>query len=286
MVKVEIRCPECSKIGKLEVEENIVKQSKRGIAAINISEDLICKHSFIAYIDKNLNVRDCFITDFKVELPQIELEQVVEEKIPNKETIDVYLLTLNLTANFLTNILRACFFKKKILAINDFSLLNTHILNFFKFIFQNTFDIDISLGQGTNYKKEKKKFKGYIVIDKEKIINDKEKILTPKSNKIERSIVQKFFEENEPNTSLLILKNEILKAYKLSTDVKNYLNDYDKNINLTPKLIINFLTEKYNQKINDLYLRFLIKIVQNYYDVDFSKIFDFDQILKWSWFLK
>ncbi|GAH18324.1 unnamed protein product, partial [marine sediment metagenome] len=78
-----------SKIGKLEVEENIIKQSKRGIAAINVSEDFLCKHSFIAYIDKGFNVRDCFITDFKVELPRIELEQVVENNVPNKEIVDV-----------------------------------------------------------------------------------------------------------------------------------------------------------------------------------------------------
>jgi len=286
MVEVEIYCPKCSKKGKLELEENLLKESKRGISAINVAEDLICEHSFIAYIDKNLNVRDCFITDFKIDIPQIELEPIKAEKIPGQEIVDVYLLTLNLLPSFLSNILRACFFKKRILIINDFSLLNPHILNFFKFIFQDTFDIDISLKQGTYYKKEKKKYKDYIVIDKDTIIRDKEKILSPKSNRIEKSIVQNFFAEKEPNVSLLLLKNEVLKAYKLSKDVENYLKGYDKNIELTPKLISNFLEEKYNQKISELYLKFLIKIVQNYFEVDFSKIFNFNDFLKWNWFLK
>lgn len=285
MVKVEIHCPECSKRGKLEVEENFIIQSKRGVSAINVAEDLICKHSFIAYIDKNLNVRDCFITDFTIELPQIEVEQITVDKIPDKDTIDVYLLTLNLNALSLTNILRACFFKKKILVLNEFSLLNPHIMNFFKFIFQDTFDTDISIEQEKNYKKDKKKYKAYIVIGKDKIIKDKEKVLA-KLTKIERTIVQKFLAEQDPQTSLIILKNEISKAYKLSKDVELYLKDYDKTSELIPKLISNFLTEKYNQKISDLYLRFLIKIVQYYSEVDFSKIFDFNNYVRWSWFLK
>ncbi|MFX0186269.1 MAG: hypothetical protein ACFE8A_00885 [Candidatus Hodarchaeota archaeon] len=285
MVKVEIHCPECTKKGKLEVEENLIIQSKRGVSAINVAEDLICKHSFIAYIDKNFNVRDCFITDFTIELPQIEIEQITEDKIPDKDTIDVYLLTLNLNALLLTYILRACFFRKKILVLNDLSLLNPHIMNFFKFIFQDTFDIDISIKQEKNYKKDKKKYKGYIVIGKDKIIKDKEKILS-KWTKIERIIVQKFLAEQDPQTSLIILKNEISKAYKLSKDVELYLKNYDKTSELTPKLMSNFLTEKYNQKISDLYLRFLIKIVQYYSEVDFSKIFDFDNYIRWNWFLK
>ena len=209
MVHVDIRCPECLKTAKVDVEENILHQSKRGISAINICA-LICDHTFVAYIDTNLNVRDCFITDFTIDLPQIELEQISEEKIPDQDIVNVYLLTLNLLPSFLSNILRACFFKKKILIINELRLLNPHILNFFKFIFQDTFDIDISLKQGIKYKKEKKKYKDYIVIDKDNVIRDKEKILGPKSNKIEKSIVQKFFAEKIcPRVSLK--KTDILE---------------------------------------------------------------------------
>lgn len=285
MVKIEIHCPKCSKVAKVDVEENVLKSSKRGISAINISA-LICDHTFIAYIDKNLNVRDCFIADFTVELPQIELAQISEEKIHSKDLVDVYLLTLNLSALWLTNILRACFFKKKILVINDLSSLDPHIMNFINFIFQDTFDIDITINQNANYKRFKKNYKDHIVIDKDSIINDKERILSPKLTKIERSIVQKFFAESEPNVSLIVLKNEISKAYKLSKDLEAYLKDYNKLSELTPKLISTFLTEKYDQKFSDLYLKFLIKILKYYFEVDFSNIFNLDTYIKWSWFLK
>ncbi|MFX1394960.1 MAG: hypothetical protein ACFFAH_15510, partial [Promethearchaeota archaeon] len=65
MNKVQINCPICSKTGSIEISHNILKDSLRGLLAINIAKDIICSHSFIAYIDKNLNVRDYFVADFQ-----------------------------------------------------------------------------------------------------------------------------------------------------------------------------------------------------------------------------
>ena len=92
MVKVEIRCPACSKVGKVEIEENIISQSVRGITAVNVAEFLVCEHSFVAYIDKNLAVRDCFVADFQIELPQIEQQEIERVDVPDSEVIDIYLI--------------------------------------------------------------------------------------------------------------------------------------------------------------------------------------------------
>ena len=54
MVKIEIRCPKCSKRNKIEVSEEEVKNTTRGLYAVNVSEGIICEHSFVAYLDKNL----------------------------------------------------------------------------------------------------------------------------------------------------------------------------------------------------------------------------------------
>jgi hypothetical protein len=89
MAKVEIRCPSCAKIGKIEIKESILSQSIRGITAVNIPENLICEHSFIAYIDKNLAVRDCFIADFQIEIPQLENDQKIKRiDVPDSDFID------------------------------------------------------------------------------------------------------------------------------------------------------------------------------------------------------
>ena len=253
MVKCEIRCPACAKVGHVEIEENIISQSVRGITAVNVAEFLICEHSCVAYIDKNLAVRDCFIADFQIELPQIESEQKIEKvDVPDSEVIDIYLISININALWLTFILRGCFYRKKILILNDLKVLNDHLKNLFKFIFQNTFEIDISLETKILYKKNKKLFKDHIVIDNNKVVNDKKQIMKPKLIKIERSIVQSFLAEPDPKSSLIIIKNEFAKDKK-----SFFLQD-----------LINHFKTIHNSKISPIYAKFLIGIVENYFGID------------------
>ncbi|MGV9172023.1 MAG: hypothetical protein ACOC35_05595, partial [Promethearchaeia archaeon] len=67
MPKIEIRCPICRKKGEVEVPD--VKSGK-GLMAINVEEGLICEHNFIAYIDKNLNIRDRYVADFQIQIKE------------------------------------------------------------------------------------------------------------------------------------------------------------------------------------------------------------------------
>jgi hypothetical protein len=265
MVKVEIRCPACAKVGKVEIEENIINQSVRGITAVNVAEFLVCEHSFVAYIDKNLAVRDCFVADFQIELPQIDQQKIERVDVPDSEVIDIYLISININAMWLTYILRGCFYNKKILILNDLAVLNDHLTNFFKFIFQNTFNIDIALVTKILYKKNKKLFKNHIVIDNNKVINDKKQIMKPKLIKIERSIVQSFLAEPDPKSSLIIIKNEINKAYVLAQEVIEFAKD--KKSFFLQDLITNFKT-LHNTKLQPSYAKFLIGIVENYFGVE------------------
>ncbi|MHA1487210.1 MAG: hypothetical protein ACTSSC_08555, partial [Promethearchaeota archaeon] len=61
MKKLEVRCPSCSSRGYIEISEEEVEKAARGVFAVNISEGIVCDHSFVAYIDKNLSVRDTFM---------------------------------------------------------------------------------------------------------------------------------------------------------------------------------------------------------------------------------
>ena len=40
-VKIEIHCPACNKKGMVEVGENIINKSKRGITAVNVANYLV-----------------------------------------------------------------------------------------------------------------------------------------------------------------------------------------------------------------------------------------------------
>ncbi|TFG30633.1 MAG: hypothetical protein EU532_00665 [Promethearchaeota archaeon] len=268
MVQIEIHCPSCSKKGLIEVEENLIFKCERGVSAINVDENLICSHSFVAYIDKNLKVRDCFLTDFKIETPEMELDQIKKVKDTlTQDLIDVYLITININALWLTFILRSCFYKKKILIINNMEALNCHLINFFNFIFQDSFEFDIIFDTMDNYKKDKKKYREFIVIDSNNIINDKNNIMKPKMIKIERIIVQKFLAEQDPKSSLILIRNEIQKLFTLSQEIITFNKSLKENEELTSKKIMDYFEEVINIKVQSYYLDFLFEIINNYFNI-------------------
>jgi len=275
MAKVEIRCPACSKIGFLELKDKLIDQSSRGVTAINVPNNQMCSHSFVAYVDKNMEVRDCFITDFQIELPTMATEQIEEKEIPERDFLDVDILKINLNALQLASVLRGCFFKLPILILHDEDFLYNHIQNLFKFIFQNSFDYEILTENSIEYKNNKKKYKNYLVLEGNKILRDKNKILDPKKIKIERSIIQKFYAEYNPKSSLIILKNEIQICYELAKQIMDIMKNYDGEEKLGKKKLIDQLAEIRDIKIDFAYLEFLLDIVKNYHEFDLSVLSDY-----------
>ncbi len=269
MSKVRIDCPSCKKFSKIEVSFDAIKDARRGVLAVNISADIICQHSFIAYIDKELNVRDYFISDFKIELPEISsIEKVRREKVPKRAVVDIDLIKLNIPAMQLTYILKSIFSKQKIVIVLDYEFLYDHILNFFKYITQGSFETDILIRTNEIYKKEKKKYKKSMVFQSYKILNNVKKTINPKNLAIEKQIVNRFFTQHESEYSYILLKNEIQKAYELSKKIVEFIKDCkekNENVNI---LKIRLQVEKiYLIKISRLYLIFLINIAKNYYKV-------------------
>lgn len=275
MIKIEIRCPTCSKKGTLEISEAVMKNVTRGLLAVNVAET-VCSHSFIAYIDKNLKIRDYFIADFKIQLPQMDIKKELEEtKLLDFNDIDVDLIRINLLPLTLTFIIRSCFLKKKIVILNNKEFLNRHLYNFFNFIFQNSFDINISITTKGEYKINKKNYQNCIVLDSKNIVRDKEKIIDPKKLKIERNIVLKFFTDFELNPTLILLKNEIQKAYLLSKSISEFVKNLKKEEKINIVRIINNLKTIYKiQKIPIPYINFLIEIVKYYFEIDVPVIYD------------
>ena len=114
MVKVQIKCPSCSKTGTIELVDDSVKNVSRGLLAINIATNIICPHTFIVYVDKNFGVRDYFIADFQISIPNISTGlKNGSEGIPAKDIVDIDLIKLNVPAPMLTYILHSFFLKQK-----------------------------------------------------------------------------------------------------------------------------------------------------------------------------
>ena len=273
MAKIEIRCPTCSKWDNIEISDNATKDAKRGILVMNINAGMICEHSFIAYVDKNLIVRDCLITDFKIESFEDSSSQNIQGDIPaGAEPIKYDLIKLNIPESVMANIFRGTFLGKKIILISDNLFLANHVINFFRLTLKDFFEINILAMSKEDFKQNKKKFDDYLVLEKRKIIQDRDKILDSVKVVEEKSFAQKFLNEYNSVSGLIILKNEIKKAFEYSKTLAEYLRDPEKIKVSTSKHLIDIISEMYNERIPSDYLIFLIDIVKNYFKVEVPKI--------------
>ena len=146
MAKLEIRCPICSKWKHIEIADDTTKNVSKGLLAINIASGMICEHSFIAYVDKNLTVRDCLVADFKIELPKsVPIEETEESISPETDTIKFDLIKLNIPDLLMAYVIKAILFGRKVVIILEQEFLYNHIKNFFQYIFDNSFEFDIDI---------------------------------------------------------------------------------------------------------------------------------------------
>jgi hypothetical protein len=270
MKKLEVRCPSCSGIGYIEVLETEVEKAARGVFAVNVLEGVACDHSFVAYVDKNFTVRDTFIADFQLELPEVVPEEVIEPEISDKlEEIDVSLIKLNFTASLLTHIIRAILFNKKVILLFDQSYMVENVYKFIEYITLESFVPDLHVVTGEQY--DMKILKDAIILDGNVIIKDEENILNPKKLGVERSLVRKFLAEYEPKPSLIYLQNGLQKAYELSTTIIDIVNNLKKKEKVYSKNVIDEIAKRNNVKIQLPYLDFLYDIVENYFNVRIPK---------------
>lgn len=279
MPDIRVYCPICNKNGKINVSEDLIKGVSSGLLAVNISERIICEHSFIAYIDKNLNIRDYFVADFTVEIPEIKLPEVIEENItPSKDVINIDLIKLNLSATLLTHTLRSIFLGNSVLILSEKSFLKDHILNFFTYITQDSFKIDIDIISKAKYKEQKKKYKDHMVFEGNDIINNVNKLIDIKKLKIEKVLTKNFIIEPDLAYSYIVFKNEIHKAYLLPKSIVEHVNE-QKIEKLNIKTIVDYLTEKFKVKLPKDYLNFIIEIIKNYFKVEVLETSDVSDFL-------
>ena len=272
MAKIEVRCPVCSKWDNIEIADDATKNVTKGLLAINITAGMICEHSFIAYADKNLIVRDTFIADFKIETIESSTTQEAEElPVPETDSIKFDLVKLNIPEILMVYVFKAVFLGEKIIIISEEEFLYNHVVNFFKYIMRDFFDIDIITKSNDDYKGNKKEYKDYIVFRNREIIQDKNKLINPKKLEIEKSIAQKFNSEFELVPALIILRNEIQKVYEFSKTIVELIGKRE-NKPLTSKKLIDNVEEKYGEAIQMPFLKFLIDIVKSYFKVEVPKI--------------
>lgn len=276
IASIQIRCPICNKINFIKISDDIIDRSESGITAINVMPKLVCEHSFVAYIDKNLSVRDCFVCDFKIKLPQIQLE------MPNAQmdlSFDIDLIKYNLFPSLMTNILVGVHLNKKMAVINEMEFLNQTFLEFFEYLYKESFHHEIRFITENEYKKNKKQFREHLIFKGHQILKDKEKIIDTKKTKIENSIVQKFFSEYDSKSGIIIFKNELTKLFKLSQDLIDINANLKETEDFTTKKAIMYINEKYHIKISYPYVNRLMDVAEHYFNVKLKKASDSGDLL-------
>jgi len=270
MKKLEVRCPACSNRGYIEVSEEEVEKAVRGVFAVNVLEGVICDHSFVAYVDKNFTVRDTFIADFQIELPDVVPEQAIEPEVAQQlDLIDVGLIKLNFPASLLTHVIRALLFKKKIFLLFNQSYMADNIYKFIEYITLNSFKVDILVISGEQY--DIYDIKDSVILDGNSVIKDEDDILKAKTLGVERSLVRKFLAEYEPKPSLIYLQNGLQKAYELSKTIVDIVNNLKKKEKVYSKNVIEEIARIHDVRIQLPYLDFLYIIVENYFGVNVPK---------------
>ncbi len=264
--RIEVRCPYCKIIGYIEVSEEEIKNIKRGVLAVNIAENFFCSHSFVAYVDKNKQIRDYMMADFKIEIPKVIPEQKQDkEGISTIEINSFDLIKYNVPPSLLTNVIRAILLKKKVVIISDEQYLHNNLENFIKYITKGSFNFDLSILTLDDYNKKSDNFNSCIILDGKEIRNDADNLMEHKKLKIETRIVQDFFAEYDLSTSIIFLKNELQKTFEMAKTLIDFIPNPEKNEKINSKKLINHLKNKYNIKIQSSYLDFLIDVIKNYF---------------------
>ena len=63
---IEMQCPICKTTEKIYLGDKPLAKSPRGLTCIMVGTNSICSHSFIAYVDNNMTMRESFTCDFAI----------------------------------------------------------------------------------------------------------------------------------------------------------------------------------------------------------------------------
>ncbi len=270
MVNLEVRCPSCSKRGKIEVSEEKVKNTTRGLYAVNVSENIVCDHSFVVYVDKNLSVRDSFMADFQIDLPAPASKQEIDKDLSSlSESIDVALLRMNFTASVLAYFLKAIIRRKKIILLSEKEFLYEHFSNFIKYICSESFDVKYEIMLLNDY--DNTQHGNHVVIKGNEVMKDDDKIFSSKQIKVERTIIQTFLNESDPIAGMILLKNELKRIYQLSETILDMIKNLKKGEKVYSKKLIKDIENIRGIKLQVPYLNYLLEVVDYYFKVEIPR---------------
>ncbi len=256
-IPIQLQCPICYEKKVIEIPERIISSENKNLINIKIPRYKICQHAFMVSIDKNFKVHESESIDF-------DLTSFEKRKNLKPFNINVFKIKSNIKPDLLVNILYLLLHGKKLVLIlrksNEF---NMELINFFQYIFQDSFKIDISIKNKREFKKEKKNYNNYIVLMRYPF---RAYINNPKINfEFEKEIIDYFYKNNDPIACIISLKNKIQEIYGLSQKLSemNTKAGY-----IQRKEAIRCLEDSYFLRIKKDFFYFLLGVVKNYFAIN------------------
>jgi len=220
---VEVKCPICQAIKKIEVPETLLSQKDFGTVKIQIPSGAVCQHQFLVFLDTKGKVRS---------YEKIDVHMAISAEETPKEATGI--LTL-----------------KKLIQIfgmyGIFSLIHSKVFNYPVYIiidenFEQSEDILNLIGERlmpNKYRGEKKlhlileseynKIYSQVQIDKNALLMDTHQhiLQTPWEEKLkfEESLINKALEIIDEEEQLFIIQNEIDKLIKEAENLTKILEN-------------------------------------------------------------
>jgi len=256
--KIKVVCPICKTSKKVDIPERIINH-KSFLTSVLIPEFRVCNHAFVQFINKDFEVRGYQKVDFKIK--GLELKEKLKP-----QDIDVFSVKLNLKPETLIRALNAILFKRKFLILinNDIELKKSIDL-FFKYLFHDSFAIDFSIHTRKNYKKNKNFYENHLILGK-KMLGASKKYLNNKLKR-EKEIISCFYNEVDPLSAIINLRDKIRELYILSHEICKSFEKEGKPQYYSRKKVIQDLEDIYYIKIKKDYFLFMNKIVKYYFNV-------------------
>jgi len=256
--KIEVVCPICKTLKELDIPERIINQESF-LTSVLIPEFRVCNHAFMQFINKNFEVRGYQKVDFKIR--GLELKNKVKP-----QDIDVFSVKMNLKPEILIHALNAFLLKKKILILINHDIeLKKSIDFFFRYLFQGSFKIDLSIETRKNYKRNKDFYESHVILGKKTLSVNKQYL----NNKFkrEKDVINCFYNEVDSLSSIINLRDKIREFYILSNKICESFEEKGRPQYFSRKNVIKDLENTYYIKIKKDYFFFLNNIVKNYFNV-------------------
>ena len=174
------------------------------------------------------------------------------------QEIDTYSIKIHVKPAELSHALNTFLFKRKgVFLIKKESNLKQKILDFFNFIFQDSFNIDITVKPKKFFNKNKN-----LVILLEKKVLDVNKL------KYLIELVKEFYSEPDSISAIIDLRDKIRETFVLSKKIFEIADNQEKIVYLYKKPLIKELENIFYVKLRRNYLFYLREIVKNYFGLE------------------